>query len=56
MRGETHHAAKLTNDDAAYIRLVYKPKDREFGAVALAKRFGVHRTSIENIVAGRTFC
>lgn len=53
--GELSHFAKLTAEQVAEIRAVYKPKSRTHGAFALAKEYGVHRTSIENIVRGTTW-
>ena len=53
--GEQHHAHKLTEDDVRYIRSVYNKRDKEFGAVALAKKFNVDRTTIHDIVRGKTW-
>lgn len=55
LAGERHHQSKLTNEQAAAIRKRYKAKCRTNGATAIAREYGVHRTTIENIVAGRTF-
>ena len=54
-QGEEHRLAKLTNAEADYCRKVYKPRDKEFGAAALAKRFGVCRQAIEHIIKGITY-
>ena len=51
--GEEHHAHKLTEDEVKYIRQVYIKRDKEFGAVALSKRFGVDRTTIHDVVKGK---
>lgn len=48
--GEKHHAHKLTEEDVKYIRSVYTKRDKEFGAVALSKMFGVDRTTIHDVV------
>lgn len=53
--GEDHHAHKLTTKDVEYIRSVYSKRDPNYGAVALAKKFGVDRTTIHDIVNGRTW-
>lgn len=53
--GEGHHAHKLTTKDVEYIRSVYSKRDPHYGAVALAKKFGVDRTIIHDIVNGRTW-
>lgn len=53
--GESHHAHKVTADDVKYIRSVYKNRDKETGAVALSKKFNVDRTTIHDIVKGKTW-
>ena len=53
--GEEHHAHKLTETDVRYIKQVYVKRDIKFGAVALARRFGVDRTTIHDIVKGKTW-
>lgn len=53
--GEQHHAHKLTEDDVRYIRHVYTKRDKEFGAAALAHRFGVDRTTICAVVRRDTW-
>ena len=55
MCGEQHHAHKLTEDAVKYIKQVYVKRDKEFGAVALAKKFNVDRTTIHDIVRGKTW-
>lgn len=42
--------AKLSHADVEYIRANYKKRDKEFGAIALAKRFDVVPSSIVRIV------
>lgn len=53
--GEQHHAHKLTEEDVKYIKQVYIKRDKEFGAVALANKFNVDRTTIHDIVRGKTW-
>ena len=55
MCGEQHHTHKLTEDAVKYIKQVYVKRDKEFGAVALAKKFNVDRTTIHDIVRGKTW-
>ena len=38
--------AKLTVEDVLYIREHYTPRDKEYGAVALGKKFGVNNMQI----------
>ena len=54
-QGEAHRLAKLTNSEAAYCRDVYKPRDKDFGASALARKFGVCRQAIQHILKGMTY-
>lgn len=42
--------SKFTEDQIKYIREVYKPNDKEFGAKALSERYKVHRSVISRIV------
>lgn len=53
--GEEHHAHKLTAKDVKYIRSVYSKRDPNYGAVALAKKFGVDHTTIHDIVNEKTW-
>jgi len=55
LHGTESPRSKLTEDDVKYIRKVYKPRDRKFGAVALAKTFGVNRYTIYNIISGKSY-
>lgn len=54
-RGSKHPGTRLTDGEVAEIQKTYKAKSKDFGANALAKKYGVHRTTIENIVNGRTW-
>ena len=47
--------AKLTDEQVRYIRRVYKPRDKEFGAMALAKIFDMHVTSILKVIHRKTY-
>lgn len=46
---------KLTAADVRYARRAYREKCREFGAVALARRFGVTPTTMLAAINGRTW-
>lgn len=48
MRGESNPIHKLTENDVHYIRQVYKKNDREFGFSALARKFGVDKSTISD--------
>lgn len=54
-RGESHGNTALTAEQVVEIKAIYKPRTKKFGSFALAERYGVHRTTIENIVKGRTW-
>ena len=47
--GERNPAHKLTQKDVNYIRSVYIPKHKKYGAKALSEQFGVHRKTISRI-------
>lgn len=47
--------SKLTNEDVVYIREYYKPNSREFSYNALAKKFGVSKPVIVDIVKRRSY-
>ncbi|MFD6509331.1 NUMOD4 motif-containing HNH endonuclease [Bacillus sp. NPDC060175] len=53
--GEKHRATKITEEDALFIRNNYKPRDKEYGATALAGKFGLSRATVENIAKGFTW-
>lgn len=46
---------KLTDEQIKYIKENYIPRDREFGARALSKKFGTHHSTIESIVHEKTY-
>lgn len=48
MKNNTQH--KLTYEEVCHIRLVYKPRDPNYGAVALSKKYNVHRKTISRVV------
>lgn len=45
-KGQSHHSSKLSKEDIEYIRLYYKPRDRQYGARALGRKFNVYHTAI----------
>ena len=53
--GIAHHMAKLTPEIAAIIRSEYRIRDHEFGAKALAHRFGVHISTVTSVLANETW-
>ena len=53
--GEDHCRATLKNEEAIWCRKVYKPRDKDFGATALARKLGVTREIIKEIVRGKTY-
>ena len=53
--GSDNCQSKLTDDDVRYIRKHYKRQSREYGTVALGKRFGVSDRVIGLIVRGLSY-
>lgn len=45
----------LTDDQVRYIRKVYKPRDKEFNTIELAKKFNVSTSLIGRIIRGETY-
>lgn len=50
--GLDNAACKLTDEQVEYIRTHYVRRSREFGTVALARKFGVHNSTIGRAVRG----
>lgn len=47
--------SKLTPDEVRYCRHVFKPRDKEFSATALANKFGTSVAAMAKIVKGITY-
>lgn len=47
--------SKLTDDEVRYVRRVFKPRDKDFSATALAKVFGTSVAAMCKIVTGQTY-
>lgn len=54
-KGELSHRAKFTKSEIEYIRAVYIPRNKQYGARALSRRFNVARTTIERILRNQTY-
>lgn len=54
-QGEDHNHAKLTWADVREIRRLYRPRDREFGAHVLARKFGVEPEAVRRLLRGETW-
>lgn len=50
IKGENNPSAKLTVKDVVNIRKEYVPKSKEFGTVALARKYGVTNVMIGKII------
>lgn len=48
-------ARKLNEDEVAYIREHYAPRDKDYGARALSRKFGVAHQAILRIINGETY-
>lgn len=53
--GSNFRDAKLSEEEVRYIRSVYKPRDKEFGATALAKKFNMRADSILKVIHRKTY-
>lgn len=54
-RGTTHTLSKLTVEDVVYIREHYIPRDSEYGARALGRKFNIHHSNILDIIHGVSY-
>jgi hypothetical protein len=52
--GQAGRPPSLTDDQAAEVCAVYRPRHPEYGAMALATIYGVHRNSIMRAIARQT--
>ena len=53
--GESSGKAKLTNEQVKFIREVYIPRDKNFGLKALARKFGVGKDAMSDIINKKSF-
>lgn len=53
--GENNYLAVFSNEQAKWIRSVYKPYDKEFGAIPLARALGVSEATVRAIVSGKHY-
>ena len=51
-KGEVHGRSVLKDSDVEFIRKHYRKHDREFSAPALARRFGVHSSTVYKVLYG----
>lgn len=54
-KGEVHGRSVLKDSDVEFIRKHYRKNDREFSAPALARRFGVHSSTVYKVLYGRNW-
>lgn len=45
----------LSDDDVRYVRSVFKPRDKDFSASALASKYGISVAAMAKIVSGQTY-
>ena len=53
--GANRNTAKLTNEQVKYIRENYIPRDSEFGGAALARKFNVKSSTVQNVIHGKNY-
>lgn len=54
-KGSRNGNAKLTDEQVDEIRKTHIRESRNFGAMALSRKYGVHRSTIEKIVKGESW-
>lgn len=54
-KGSRNGNAKLTDEQVTEIRKTHIRESRSFGAMALSRKYGVHRSTIEKIVNGESW-
>lgn len=54
-KGSRNGNAKLTDEQVTEIRKTHIRESRNFGAMALSRKYGVHRSTIEKIVNGESW-
>lgn len=54
-KGKISKARKLKPNEVRYIRKVYSPFNREYGARSLASKFGLHHTKLIKIIKKETY-
>ena len=52
LRGQEHARSKLTEEQVAWVRENYKPRDKQHGCRAMARKLGVYHHVISRIVNG----
>ncbi|MBQ7453729.1 MAG: HNH endonuclease [Selenomonadaceae bacterium] len=53
--GGDNYQAGLTNEQARWCRKVYKPRDKEFGCNALARRFNMNADNMRKVIHGKSY-
>ena len=53
-KGHENPLSALNQDQESYIRLKYKPRDKQFGARALARELGVHHKTVLKVLKDGT--
>ena len=54
-RGEANSQAKLTQEQVEEIKKTYKKNSKEYGSVALSKKYGVSHRTIFNVLQNKTY-
>ncbi len=54
-KGSSHGMVELTEEAVRYIKANYKRRHKEFGGRALAARFGVHESTVSDLMLGHTW-
>ena len=54
-KGTKNSRCKLSEEDVKFIKANYIPRDKEYGARALSKRFGVAHQTISAVASGQNW-
>ncbi len=55
LRGEKSPMAKLTEQAVMFLRSVYIPRDRHFGATAMAREMNLDKTTVSKAISGENW-
>ena len=55
-KGVKNYHSKLSENDILFIRVNYIPRDKLYGCTALAKKFGVAKSTLSYIINYITYC
>ena len=54
-QGTDQHLSKLTEEQVLFIKANYVPRHPELGGAALGRKYGVHKTTVTDIIRGKSW-